>query len=588
MNAPDRLLLQASGGWRRYSAPSEIIAAHTLADVKPALRQVEAAVAGGLHAVGWLAYEAAPAFDPAFVCRPPAPGPLLWFALCDGYQPADHELDGDLDNFRLSDWQPSVDRAAYDAAIAAIHEQIAAGDTYQVNHTFRLRATFDGDPLSLLRRMHQAQRGGHGALLETGGLTIVSASPELFFRRHGEQLTCRPMKGTASRGRWLEEDRERAAWLAGDEKNRAENLMIVDMLRNDLGRIAETGSVRVPALFEVERYEQVWQMTSTVTAQTRAGFTDILAALFPCASITGAPKVRTMAIIAELETAPRGVYTGCLGYLEPSGQASFNVAIRTVTIAPDGQATFGVGGGIVWDSTADSEWRECGTKALVLTRRRPAFELMETLLWRPDSGYWLRSRHLDRITRSAEYFGFTHDRAALDEALTPSWSGGPHRVKLLLRRDGHITVEAVPFEFSVAPDRPWQVCLADQPVDSQDRLLYHKHTVRTLYNEAKAAHPEVDEVLLHNERGELTEGSFTNLVVQLDGRKLTPARACGLLPGIFREELLANGEIAEAVLPIEALQQAEAIWLLNSLRGWIPAVLAGLPLASCGEGAGGG
>lgn len=570
MNGP-RLLLQADDGWRRYHPPVETLVARTVAEVAPALAQVSAAADSGLHAVGWLAYEASTAFDPAFVCRAPGPQPLLWFALCDGWEPADHELHGDLDGFQLSTWEPSVDRAAYDAAIDTIHEQIAAGDTYQVNYTYRLRAAFEGDALSLLRRMHHAQRGGYGALFETDDLTIVSASPELFFRRDGEQLTCRPMKGTAARGRWLAEDLERAAWLAGDAKNRAENLMIVDMLRNDLGRLAETGSVRVPALFEVERYEQVWQMTSTVTATSAAGFPALLAALFPCASITGAPKIRTMQLIAELETEPRGVYTGCLGYLEPGGDARFNVAIRTVAVTPDGQATFGVGGGIVWDSTAEEEWRECRTKALVLTSRRPSFQLMETLLWRPDQGYWLPERHLARLTRSADYFGFAYDRAALTAALTPTWPAETHRVKLLLSRDGTITVEPVPFTFSVAADRPWRVCLADSPVDSRDRLLYHKHTARDLYHEAKAAHPEVDEVLLYNERGELTEGSFTNLVVQLDGRKLTPAVGCGLLPGVYREELLANGEIAEAVLPVAVLAEAEAIWLINSLRGWIPA-----------------
>ncbi len=565
--APGRAVLQVGDGWRRYDRPAGAVVARTTAEVRPALAEVEAAVAAGRHAVGLLAYEAAPAFDPAFVTHPPGDFPLVWFGLYDSYETIDEPADEGDAAPDSTPWQPCLERAAYESAIARIKDYIASGDTYQVNYTIRLHHPLSEDPWRLTQRLWRSQRARYGAYLDLGDHVVGSASPELFFRLDGELVTGRPMKGTAPRGRWPAEDRAQAAALVASAKDRAENLMIVDMIRNDLGRLAEIGSVRVPNLFAVERYDQVWQMTSTVTARCHLPATGILAGLFPCASITGAPKVRTMEIIGELEPEPRGVYTGAIGVLSPGRQAQFNVAIRTVQIdRAAGRATFGVGGGIVWDSTAAAEYEECRTKSLVLTRPTPEFKLLETLLWSPDGGYFLGDRHLTRMAQSAAYFGFPLDVTALVAALRPDWSD-PRRVRVTCDRRGRIEVESRPAD--PPPERPWRVALAAEPVDSGDRFLYHKTTWRGVYERARASRPGCDEVLLYNERGELTEGTIANLVIRIDGQPLTPPVACGLLPGTYRQELLDSGAITERVLRPEDLAEAEAVYLINSVRRWV-------------------
>lgn len=363
-----------------FREPVQVIAAHTSAEVRPALDVVAAAARAGRYAAGFVAYEAAPAFEPAFRVHPPTNDlPLLWFGIFDAPQPAPAFAPGP---FALSEWQPTVSRPAYAAAIGAVREAIARGDTYQANYTMRLRAQFSGDDLAFYEQLRAAQAASYSAYLNLGRYRILSASPELFFHWDGAQLTSRPMKGTAPRGRWPAEDEELAAWLAASEKNRAENLMIVDLLRNDIGRVAQVGSVAVPALFAIERYRTVHQMTSTITAQTRPGtdLAGLFGALFPCGSITGAPKIETMKLLAELEDTPRGVYCGAIGLVAPGGSATFNVAIRTVTLDMEsGAAEYGVGGGITWDSTAADEYAEALLKAAPLRERWPAFALLETL-----------------------------------------------------------------------------------------------------------------------------------------------------------------------------------------------------------------
>ena len=338
--------------------------------------------------------------------------PLLWLGLFHA-----PEVWSDLPDTALAHtlgpWEPAIDRATYRQAIAAIKEQIAAGYTYQINYTFPLGAAFKGEPWPLFVQLALAQRGRYAAYVDTGRHVVCSASPELFFQKADGVLTSRPMKGTAPRGRTVAEDEAQRAWLFASEKNRAENVMIVDMIRNDMGRVAEVGSVRVPVLFEVERYPTVLQMTSTVTSRTNVSVADVFKALFPCASITGAPKVSAMGIIADLEPAARGVYTGAIGYLAPGGRAQFNVAIRTVVVdRQTGRATYGVGSGVVWDSDADEEYDECLLKARVLAAERPDFELLETMLWRPETGVFLLDRHLERLADSAEYFGIAVDLGA--------------------------------------------------------------------------------------------------------------------------------------------------------------------------------
>jgi para-aminobenzoate synthetase/4-amino-4-deoxychorismate lyase len=552
-----------------------VVSARSPGEVLPALRELEDLVERrGLHAAGWIAYEAAPAFDPALRAHPPGDFPLVWFGLYDAPRREEQLPPGEEEGYELGGWAPSVSRAAYDEAIAAVKGHIARGETYQVNYTFRLSAPFAGSAWGLFREMAAAQETGYAAYLDTGAHVVASASPELFFRLDGERITCRPMKGTVKRGRTTAEDRAQAAWLAASEKNRAENVMIVDMIRNDLGRIAAVGSVRVPALYTPERYPTLWQLTSTVVAETGAPLSGILAALFPCASITGAPKVSTTRIIAALEGLPRRVYTGSIGFVAPGRRAQFSVAIRTVLVdRAAGRAEYGVGGGIVWDSTSAGEYDEALLKARVLTARRPRFSLLETLRWAPGEGYALRELHVARLLDSADYFDIRVARdgveAFLDE-LAGTFPAEPRRVRALLDAAGVLSAESAPL--APAP-RVVRVALAAAPVDSGDVFLYHKTTRRELYERARAARPGCDDVLLHNERGELTESTIANLVVELDGDLWTPPVSCGLLPGTFRAHLLAAGKVKERVIPLKRLHDCTKIHLVNSVRGWMTAAL---------------
>jgi para-aminobenzoate synthetase / 4-amino-4-deoxychorismate lyase len=541
----------------------------------------------GYWAAGFLSYEAAPAFDPAFRTPPPGPAPLLWFGLfpppriVDRPETIARRAEGP-DLLRLGSWQSSVDWPTYRGAINQIKQAIAAGETYQVNYTLRLRATFDGRPWPLFLDLAHAQKGRLAAYVETEWLAICSASPELFFSLNGRRLVSRPMKGTVGRGRTLAEDEERAAWLKASDKNRAENVMIVDMIRNDMGRVARTGSVTVPALFDLERYPTVWQMTSTVQAETATPLSEIMAALFPCASITGAPKVRTMSIIARLEAEPRGVYTGCIGYMAPDRQARFNVAIRTVVVDKNrGTAEYGVGGGIVWDSDAESEYEECQVKTRILTatsRQTPLtgrsdFQLLESLLWTPDEGYFLLERHLQRLADSATYFDFSCDGRQVADTLTEFAAGLPpvnHKVRLLMDVQGTLSLSAEPARPLPVPVR---LGLALEPVSVQDVALFHKTTERTVYERARAGRPDCDDVLLWNQAGQVTESTIANVVVRLDGELLTPPVFCGLLNGTFRAQLLAEGQLKEGIIRLEDLVRVEDIFLINSVRRWRPAEL---------------
>jgi para-aminobenzoate synthetase/4-amino-4-deoxychorismate lyase len=560
----------ATRRWLRFSQPHRVLRARHPREVIPLLTEMAQAVEQqGLYAAGFLAYEAAPAFDAALQVRPAHDFPLIWFGLYDPPEEIALPHGTTLPPTPELTWQPSLTPVAYKRAIAAIKSYIAGGFTYQVNYSFRLRAPFSAAPWPFFLHLLRAQEADYGAYVDTGRFAICSASPELFFHLDGQQLRSRPMKGTTPRGLSWEEDERRAAWLAQSEKNRAENVMIVDMIRNDMGRVATVGSVSVPALFTVERYPTVWQMTSTVTARTGAGYVDILRALFPCASITGAPKPRTMSIIAELEQSPRHVYTGAIGYFAPQRRAQFNVAIRTVLVDRErAQAEYGVGGGIVWDSEAEDEFAECNTKARVLTTTRPPFQLLETLRWTREEGYFLLDYHLRRLRRSAAYFGFAHDGDAVRDALaegTGTWESPAYRVRLLLARDGTITIENQPFD--PAPTRyPRRVCLAPWPIKRDDPFLYHKTTNRGLYEKALAACPGYDDVLLWNEDGELTESCIANLVVERDGVRVTPPLRSGLLPGTYRAWLLDQGLVQERVVTLADLPHCKNIWLVNALR----------------------
>jgi para-aminobenzoate synthetase/4-amino-4-deoxychorismate lyase len=572
--------LGGQGGWLRFCDPVEIVAAYSIDEVVVRLQQIEAAVqAYGLDAAGFIAYEASPAFDVALHVRehPDIALPLLWFGLYDRGERFDRLSDLDRNvrdrvTYSIGPWHPTITWPAYERAIQSIKHHIADGETYQVNYTYRLRAPFDGEAWSFFLGLAQKQPVGYAAFVDIGSHVICSASPELFFRLSERTLTAKPMKGTAARGRTLAEDRAQADWLHHSEKNRAENVMIVDMIRNDLGRIATTGSVAVPHLFEVERYPTVLQMTSTVTAHTDASLTDILTALFPCASITGAPKIRTTEIIQQLETTPRGVYTGCIGYYSPGREAQFNVAIRTVTIdCAAGTAEYGVGGGIVWDSDAADEFRECEIKMRVLTQPVQSFDLIESILWTPDGGYTLLDRHLARVSDSAEYFVIPIDLAALKNQLAIAASELPltaHKVRVNVTQSGETSIAATPLsEIPLPPTM--RVTLAAQPVDTANIFLYHKATRREAYQAARSSRPGFDDVLLWNERGEITESTIANVVVELNGHCYTPPIECGLLGGTLRADLIERGLICERVITKDELLSATRLWLINSVRGWL-------------------
>lgn len=562
------------GTWLSFTRPRAVLTAHTPGEVLPALAELDKWLGDNDHwAAGFLSYEAAPAFDRVLRTHPLSGFPLLWFGLYGAPQ----RVPAPPPPWRAvaaCTWTPNVSRATYDAAIARVRDHIARGDTYQVNYTIRLRAPLTASPWDLFLQLVHAQPHSYAAYLDLGEHVIASASPELFFSRRGAQLTMRPMKGTAPRGRFPAEDRARAAWLEASEKNRAENIMITDMVRNDLGRIAQTGSVRVARLCATERYPTVWQMTSTVCAESDASPVELFTALFPCASITGAPKPRTMQIIAALEPEPRRVYTGTLGFFAPGRRAQFNVAIRTLLAdRANRTAEYGVGGGIVWDSEAGDEYAETQDKARVLTDAPRHFDLLESLRWTPAEGFWLLAEHLARLAASADYFDYPYDaaqvRAALERAVS-TLPPHPHKVRLLLARDGGLRTTAAPLE---AESKPVPLALAHAPVDSQDRFLFHKTTRRGVYDAALAARGAGHDVILYNERGELTETCNSNLVLELEGEAFTPPIECGLLAGAYRASLLATGRVRERVLAVSDLARADGVFVINSVRGRRPAVL---------------
>lgn len=574
----DSVILRDAGTdrWLRFTHPVRVLVARRPDDVLPVLERVSEANREGLWAAGFLAYEAAPALDRALTVQPADRSlPLAWFGIYERVRKGTPA--GRVPESPPLKWHPSVSKTGYVEAVDRIRAYIASGDTYQVNFSYRLRAAFTGEAWGLFSTLAGTSPPPFATFVDTGRFAVCSLSPELFFELEGGRVVSRPMKGTAPRGLLTEDDQRLARRLQDSAKDRAENVMIVDMMRNDLGRIARHGSVHVPRRFDVERFPGLWQMTSTVAAETDAGLPDLFRALFPAASITGAPKARTMEIIAELEDGPRGVYTGAIGYAGPGRRARFSVAIRTAVLDRErGEAEYGVGGGVVWDSTAHGEWEECRTKAGAVTRPAPVFRLLETILWTPGEGFALLEEHLDRLGRSAAYFGFRSDRAALVTRLESEatvWTGEARRVRLLLSPAGELEIESAVLDRDI-PAGPCRVALCPEPVDPGDRFLYHKTTHRGVYEGALAANPGCDDVLLRNVRGELTESCLANVLVEMDGAWFTPPVRCGLLPGIYRARMLAEGRMKERVIPVDDLPRCSKIMLVNSVRGEREAVLS--------------
>ncbi len=582
--------LTAGGRSLLFTAPQDIVCVSEPGEVEAALQKVSDGLARGLHAAGYFAYELGYCLEPKLKGLLPEgrDTPLFWIGLFKEPQPLNDgetrswlETHGGAERAKISNLRLSWTREQYGSAFRSVKDYIAAGDVYQINLTQKFFFDFEGDAVALYAALRRKQRVAYGALIAAPELSVLSLSPELFFRREGQHMSTRPMKGTAPRGRTPREDARLKTWLAMDEKQRAENLMIVDLLRNDLARVSRIGSVEVTDLFTVETYRSVHQMTSGITAELRSdmGLGDMLHALFPCGSVTGAPKVRAMEIIHELESGPRGIYTGAIGHVAPSGDCQFNVAIRTVVL--DGQSgEMGIGGGIVADSKEDSEYEECLLKAHFLTKVDAPFELIETLRYEEGKGYHLLERHLTRLQSSAHHFGYPFSREAVLAALNEEGArvASPVAlVRLLLGEDGAITVTSREIALPTK-DTVWRFVISDQRVDEKDPIFYHKTTRRQFYDaemERQKALTGCDEVVFLNTRGELTEGTRTTLFVEQDGRLFTPALACGLLPGTLREELLdlPRAAASEAVLTPADLARADRIYLGNSVRGLVRAEL---------------
>ena len=558
---------------RLYRDPIRIVTATTTATVRPALAEIRAAVGEGLHAAGYMAYEA----GAALVARAPAvaDAPLLWFGLFDGYEP----LSGEGVEALLPDpagaWAgtpvPTIAQADYDAALARVLGYIRAGDIYQANLTFRAEVPFLGDPLALYARLRRGARAGHGGVVATGSTILLSLSPELFFEAEGDALTCRPMKGTATRAPVAADDRKRAAALAMDTKQRAENLMIVDLMRNDLSQVAVPGSVAVPELFTVETYPTIHQMTSTVTAMLAPGedAIDVVEALFPCGSITGAPKQRAMEIVAELEPDARGAYTGSIGRIDPAG-ASFNVAIRTLVVSEQGaRATLGLGSGIVADSRADEEWAECLAKGAFVTAGQRRIDLIETMAFDPEIGLLRLETHLARLKASADALGFAFDRhAARNELQAATFRlRSAKRIRLLLAASGSVAIEVA--DVPSPQPGPVTVAIRPLPVARSDFRLRHKTSDRAFYDDARVEAGAFEVVF--EQDGLLTEGSFTSVFVDRGGVLVTP-RGDGLLPGVLRADLIAEGRAIEGDLTRDDL--AGGFFVGNAVRGLLPAIVA--------------
>lgn len=557
-------------GSAALESPTKTITATRIDEVLPVLQFAESEAWSGSYVALMLSYEAAPAFDQVLSVHPAADFPLAWAASFT--TPTELRAE-EPSGVSTNSWAPSVTPKEYDSAISRIRELIAAGDTYQVNYSFPLTSTFSGDPYTWYQDLCLAQGAEYSAYLDLGRYKVLCLSPELFFERRGNHVITKPMKGTVRRGRWREEDLELAQWLRQSTKDRAENVMIVDLLRNDLGKVSVSGSVHVSSLFEIERFETVWQMTSTVESTLRDGtsLVELMSALFPCGSITGAPKIRTMQIIRELERFPRGAYTGTIGLLRPDGDCIFNVAIRTVVVdSQTNLATFGVGGGVTIDSTAERELDECMVKSRFLSSSPATFQLFESILLE-EGGYFLPARHIERLKNSAEFFGFMFREEEINSILDRTAAenlSGSFKVRLALWKDGRVQAKTSPIETTgVGPRR---VALATAAINSSDRFLFHKTTRRDFYTAQLEARPDCDDIIFWNENGEVTESTIANVVISIDGQLFTPPVTSGLLAGTFRNELLDEGKIEERVITIEELRNTKEFFLINSVRKWIP------------------
>lgn len=548
-----------------FCQPERVIQTHLISEVINCFQQLQQAIQQGYYVAGYIAYEAAPAFTAYLSTHVKGEMPLLWFGV---YKQPTHTppIQTSQPFTTPLAWQLNTPFDKYQQAIRTIKEQIANGNFYQINHTIRLNTTFDPSiSYALYQQICQAQQADYCAYLDMGPFKLLSASPELFFHWQQGTITTKPMKGTIGRGKALAEDEQQSQLLALSAKDQAENLMIVDLLRNDLSKIAELDSIKVPQLFTIEKYPTVLQMTSTITAQTKTNtrLQDIFTALFPCGSITGAPKAIAMQTIKQLEDTPREAYCGAIGFVTPDQEAIFNVAIRTIKVNTSKHlASYGVGGGITWSSTEKAEYQEALTKAKILTYQQQPKELLESLLL-IDGQYFLLSLHLKRLKDSAHYFNFKFNYQLLKKQLlilAKQHATGSYKVRLLLEKQGFFHIEAATLQ---ATSSELQATWFTSPINSQNILLYHKTTHRDFYPEASLT----KEYLLTNEQGEVTEFVSGNLVIFKQGKWLTPPVNSGLLAGTLRQWLLSKKFISEQILYKQDIESAEQILFINSVRG---------------------
>ncbi len=569
-----------------FTDPVAIIKIHSLHEMPGLFSCMEDYRRQNYYLAGYLSYECGYHFEQvAAGPRFPLPHPLAWFGVYsepiifnhreNRFEGRTPELSdsavGFVDGFELDTLEFSIPRPEYYKKIARIKHYISQGDVYQINLTGKYRFRFRGSPLSLYCMLKKRQSVSYAAFVQADGFSLVSLSPELFFRVEDGIITTKPMKGTLRRGKTFEEDNLLRDFLQRSEKNRAENVMIVDLLRNDIGRISKKGSVRVPELFSVETYQTLFQMTSTVqgTLTDNVTYHELFKAVFPGGSITGAPKVRSMQIIHELEEEPRGIYTGALGFFTPAGKAVFNIPIRTVIIS-DGRGEMGTGGGIVWDSEASSEYEECLLKADFLTKPYEDFELIETMLW--DGGFFLLDKHLERLDESARYFDYPMNVDALTGVLEAESKkfrkNQKYRVRLTLNAQGKFFIRTGILNESL--QNPCRVFISCVRTNSSDAFFYHKTTRRDVYDRLHddAKRKGFADVIFLNEKGQVTEGAISNVFIKRGETYLTPPVDCGLLKGVYRQHLLETlPKAEEAILSVEDLEEADALFICNSVRG---------------------
>ncbi len=572
MNQAPYILLddQIAPSARWYEMPLHIIQANTPDEVPSALNEIMDYHGQGYHLAGYAAYELGYVLEPKLAGLMPQARavPLLQFGVFEGFQTAISDAPLRANPLASLSLSPEWHEAAYTARFNQVIEYIKAGDVYQINLTFPLIGTYEGSALDLYAALRRRQPGGYGGVVSLGGPDIISLSPELFFKTTGQKIEMRPMKGTARRQADPVQDEAQRQAMRADAKSQAENLMIVDLLRNDLSRISMPGTVKVPELFALETYPTLHQMTSHVTANLNRNvdITDVFRSLFPCGSITGAPKIRAMEIINELEDGPRGAYCGAIGYMDPGGEACFNVAIRTLTLNA-GRAVYNVGSGLVLDSRAKDEYAECLLKAKVLAA--PGANLIETLRWVPEAGGLRAGRHMARMARSAAALDYPFPKAEFTRALESIAESTPQRVRMVLTAEGTLTCETCEFQPVMSK---WKVSLCCPALTLNVQETAHKISARGFYDGQRrriAAITGCDEVLFFNDKDELCEGSFTSVFVQKVDQLYTPPLSCGLLPGILREEMIESGQAQEAHLTLSDLISAGRIYVGNSLRGLI-------------------